>query len=136
MIMQQEQQDAYNLGVLAGQAPIQRDIYTWRVVYDDDCTAIYENAENSFADVDPLRVKTLLLLPLEGTECEPQHIDIPHGAQAVFFRRRSIEINPLAEESSPRPTVHCIGWKRGDEAIYLFVFDNGSTLLTDNLQAV
>lgn len=112
-----------------------KDAYTWRAVYDDDQTAIYENAENSFADVDQTRVKTILLLPLvEGLQ--PHRMDIPSGAQAIFFRRRSIEINLVQEASTPRPTVHCIGWKRGDQAVYLFVFDDNSTLLTDNLQAV
>lgn len=111
-----------------------KDAYTWRAVYDE-YSYHQETDENCFADVDQSRVKALFLLPLPGTEGDPQRMDIPEGASPVFFRRRSIEIN-LATSEQARKTVHCIGWKRGDEASYLFVFDDGSTLLTDNLQAV
>lgn len=110
------------------------EAYAWRAIYDDEQTCIQENAENSFAEVDQSRVKTVLLLPLTG---ESSHrIDIPKGAQAVFFRRRSIALNPNTNEQQTRPTTYCIGWKCGDEAVYLFVFNDGSTLLTSDLQAV
>ncbi len=111
-----------------------KDTYTWRAVYDDERTCIQENAENSFAEVDQSRVKAVLLLPLQG--CSSHRVDIPDGATAVFFRRRSITLNPNTDEQQSRTTVHCIGWKRGSEAVYLFVMDDGSTLLTDDLQAV
>ncbi len=42
----------------------------------------------------------------------------------------------LETSEETHKTAHCIGWKRGDEAIYLFVLSDGSTLLTDNLQAI
>ncbi|SRR5216684_8602581 len=111
-----------------------KDTYTWRAVYDDERTCIIENAENSFAHVDQSRVKAVLLLPLQG--CLSHRVDIPAGATAVFFRRRSIVLNPNADEQQARSTVHCIGWKREQEAVYLFVMDDDSTLLTDDLQAV
>jgi hypothetical protein len=111
-----------------------KEAYTWHAVYDDEQTVIDENAENSFAEVDQARVKTLLLLPLQG--CVSHCVGIPQGAQAVFFRRRSIELNLMNEQSHSRPTVHCIGWKQGDSGVYLFIFEDGSTLLTNNLQAV
>jgi hypothetical protein len=111
------------------------EAYTWRAIYDDDRTAVYENIHNSFADVDQARVKTVLLVPLtEGRA--PHRLDIPQGAQALFFRRRRVELNPHDEQIQTLPPVHCIGWKKNTQAIYLFVFENGSTLLTENLQAV
>lgn len=113
-----------------------RDVYTWGALYDDDaCIGEYDRLEGrSFVEVESARVKELLLLSLIGGSTHS--VKIPQGATPVFFRRRSLEINLVQEESTPRPTVHCIGWKRGDEAIYLFVFNDGSTLLTTDLQAV
>lgn len=110
-----------------------KDAYTWRAVYDDKRTCINENAENSFAAVDQSRVKAVLLLPLQGGSSH--RVDIPSGAQAVFFRRRSIILNPITGEGG-RKTVHCIGWKTAQNAQYLFVHDDGDTLLTSDLQAV
>ena len=112
---------------------IQQETYTWRAVYDEH-SYHQENAENSFADVDHARVKTLLLIPLQGGASH--RVDIPSGATPVFFRRRSIEVNPLQGETQSRPTVHCIGWKHDEQAVYLFAFDSGNTLLTSDLQAV
>ncbi len=105
------------------------DVYTWRAVYIDG-TSIDENEENSFTnDVNKENVASLFLLPLH-------RVDVPNGCHPIFFRRRSVEINPMNGEENGRPTVHCIGWKRGDEGTYLFVFDDGSAFLTNDLQAV
>ncbi len=109
------------------------ETYTWRVVYHDERGGIHENAANSFADVDQSRVKSLFLVPLRGGP--PHRVSIPKGAQPLFFRRRRIELNPNTDEQTHK-TVHCIGWKRDDEAVYLFVLDDNSTLLSDNLQAI
>lgn len=113
-----------------------KDVYTWGALYDDNsCIGEYDRLEGrGFAEVESARVKELLLLSLQGDSAHS--VKIPQGATPVFFRRRSIEINPLQGSSEARPTVHCIGWKRGDEAVYLFIFDDGSTLLTNDLQAV
>lgn len=108
------------------------ETYAWYVIYDEH-TGFHEFDVNSFADVDQARVKTLLLL--QGTQVS-HRVDIPQGAQPIFFRRRRIEINLRSEQASDHTTTHCIGWKRGDEAVYLFAFDDGSTYLTTDLQAV
>ena len=106
-----------------------KDIYKWRVVYNDG-TSIDEDEENGFTnDVDKGNVASLFLLPLH-------RVDVPPGCHAVFFRRRSIEINLMSDEENNRPTVYCIGWKCGEEGTYLFVFDDGSAFLTNDLQAV
>src|SRR6266567_1449215 len=106
-----------------------KDTYTWRAVYDDERTCITENVDNSFADVDQSHIMAVLLLPLQG--CSSHRVDIPDGATSVFFRRRSIELNPNTDEQQARPTTHCIGWKRGEQAVYLFVFDDGNTLRSE-----
>lgn len=114
---------------------IQQETYTWRAVYDDGSSFYQENAENSFADVDLPRVTTLLLLSLTEPG-DSQRMDIPQGATPVFFRRRQLTVNIADETATQKHVAHCIGWKRDDEAVYLFVFDDGSTLLTNDLQAV
>lgn len=133
----QTEQEAYALGFSIGQVPTKQwDAYTWGVLYTDDtCMAEYDREEGrGFAEVDHARVKELLLLSVQG---EISHVmRVPQDATPVFFRRRSIAINLMQEESSQRPTVHCIGWKRGNETVYLFISDDGSTLLTNDLQAV
>lgn len=138
MDIQQLEQDAYNLGIFVGQAPAQQEAYTWGAIYDDD-TLIneYDREEGlGFAEVNQSRVKALFLYPTCGEGLPYNGVKIPQGATPIFFRRRRIVINLAQETSASRPTVHCIGWKKADEAVYLFVFDDGSTLLTNDLQAV
>lgn len=110
------------------------EAYTWRAVYDEK-NYHQETAENCFADVDQSRVIALLLLPLQEGGIAHM-VSVPHGAQAIFFRRRRMAINPLSGDGHDYPTVHCIGWKSGESAVYLFVLADGSTLLTTDLQAV
>ena len=114
-----------------------QDIYTWSALCaNGDVLCEYDRPEGrGFAEVASLPLAGILLLPLQGV-VPSYRVDIPRGAQPVFFRRRSITLSPLAGEREPHPTVHCIGWKRGNEATYLFVLDDGSTLLTSDLQAV
>jgi hypothetical protein len=108
------------------------ETYAWYVIYRDQ-TGHHEFDLSCFADVDQEHVQTLMLL--QATEIR-HLVDVPEGAQPIFFRRRSIEINALTSEGTPRPTVHCIGWRQGDAAVYLFVFEDGSTLLSNDLQAI
>jgi hypothetical protein len=111
-----------------------KDVYAWRVTYHNGLQLNEEDAAQGFASVDQLQVKRLRLL--DASSGIPVHIvTIPQGATPIFFRRRSIELNPNTDEQAHK-TVHCIGWKKGDEAVYLFIFEDGSTLLTNNLQAV
>lgn len=106
--------------------------YIWRVVYQDETVVCEEHVDN-FASIDASRVASLFLLPLAGGASH--RVDIPKGAQPVFFRRRSITVNPLQGAEQGRTTTHCIGWKRGDDASYLFIHEDGSTLLSSDLQA-
>lgn len=114
-----------------------KDAYTWSVFYDDaSLMSEYDREEGcGFADVDQSRVKALFLFPTCGEGLPYNSVAIPQGATPVFFRRRSIELS-LSGDEGKRSTTHCIGWKRDDEASYLFIFDDGNTLLTNNLQAV
>jgi hypothetical protein len=88
---------------------------------------------DSFVYIDQSQVKSLALLSVGNVV---HQVDIPDGAQAVFLRRRMLAINPMNEQLQHASTIHCIGWKRGEDAVYLFIRDDGSTLLTNDLQAV
>lgn len=142
MNVQQMQEDAYDVGILTEQIPEQQDVYTWHAIYDDDVVVSeFDRPEGrGFAEVELFRVKTLLLTPLQGVG-SLHRVDIPKGAQPVFFRRRSIVVGLLPENEQGRTTTHCIGWKKAGllsdvQETYLFVFDDGSSFLTNDLQAV
>jgi hypothetical protein len=115
-----------------------KDAYTWGAIYTDGSSiGEYDDPGGlGFAAVDSTQVKRLGLLNASSPHLASHSVDIPPGATPIFFRRRSIELGPIVGEEQGRSTVHCIGWKRGDEAVYLFVYDDGSTLLTNDLQAV
>lgn len=114
---------------------MQQDIYTWVVTYQDESVLHEEEAAQGFASVDQGRVKSVSLLAQENhlAHC----VDVPQGAQAICFRRRSIMLNLTDPDNAQfGQTVHCIGWKHDESAVYLFVLANGITLLTNDLQAV
>jgi hypothetical protein len=135
-----------------------QELYTWSVTYTDGTTMHeYDIPEGrGFAEIGYKPIKDIDLVSSSGGL--PAHsIDIPDGATPVFFRRRFIALGPEQQAplasvlagneapdaelfsavlASPTQTVHCIGWKRGEEEWYHFVFANGSLLVTDNFQAV
>lgn len=110
------------------------DIYTWQAVYyDETVTPEFDESRpdgRGFLEVE----KPVKMLQLSNPKIW-HRVAIPEDANPVFFRRRTIEIDPNSD-GSKHTTVHCIGWKRDDEASYLFVFEDGSTLLTSDFRAV
>lgn len=117
-----------------------KDAYQWSVVYHDDTYLREFDAVDTigrgWAEIGEKPVKETCLFTSDPNLNYGHKIMVPTGATPIFFRRRRIELNPLTEQEQGRTTVHCIGWKRDDEAVYLFIFDDGSTLLTNDLQAV
>lgn len=110
-----------------------QDIYSWRASYGGTKHLDEENAAGGFSSVDQERCTDLTLLYMGLVPVHTVHI--PQGAKPVFFRRRRIAINATDETGKPQAAVHCIGWKRSEEdAVYLFVFADGTTLLTNDLQ--
>lgn len=110
-----------------------QDIYSWRASYSDGEHLDETQAVGGFASVDQ---KRCIALALYMGSVAIHTVRIPTGATSVFFRRRRISVNAVSEASEPHPTVHCIGWKRSDkDAVYLFVYEDGGTLLSDDLQA-
>ncbi len=117
-------------------AIVTSDAYTWQVTYEDTTSVPEFEGVGTFgrgwAEVDQARVKRLTLVG-QGREYS---VHIRSGAIPVFFRRRSLTVGIVDGGQVERKTIHCIGWKREQDAVYLFVWDDGSTLLTDDLQAV
>jgi hypothetical protein len=117
------------------------DLYNWRVLVGED-TWIGEYDEKrpdgrGFAEIEGV-VQSIDLIPTMGAAAEQTHsVVVPEGASPVFFRRRQLLVNMSEGTQELMQTVHCIGWKQGvKSAAYLFVFEDGSTLLTSDLQAV
>ena len=112
-----------------------QDCYTWLAVYEDETVIPEFDGERpdgrGFAEVDASRVKRLLLVGAPG-QCV---VALPKDATPVFFRRRRIEMDPVTE-AQQRSTIHCVGWQRETDACYLFVFPDGNSLLSSDLQAV
>lgn len=132
------EQEAFDLGIIVEQLQW-HDVYTWQVTYrDGTSTNEYDEVRpdgRGWHEREDKPVQTVALL-WTGETTEVASIALPDNSTPVFFRRRTLTVNPNTNERTQDPTVHCIGWKRGDKACYLFVFSDGSTLMTDNLQAV
>ena len=112
------------------------ELYTWQVrcegstwiqEYDDE-----RPDGRGFAEVKDHIIKCIDLIPA-SSEGHVHSVAIPEGATPVFFRRRTIE---LSQGGQNRSTAHCIGWEKENNKSYLFVMEDGTTLLTDDLQAV
>lgn len=109
------------------------ETYTWAVTYQDESVLCEEEAvPQDFSSVDQKHVKSVSLLTREKhlAYC----VDIPSGAQAICFQKRSTVLDP--DNAKFGQTAYCIGWKNDESAIYLFVLANGVTLLTNDPQAV
>ncbi len=114
------------------------DVLTWAVAYADD-TVLHEFDEGrpdgrGWAEIGEKPVKIVMLATAEVNQV--YRVAIPAGATPVFFRRRAIAFNLTGDQQTNLPVTHCIGWKSDEDAAYLFVFENGETLLTNELQAV
>ena len=115
-----------------------KDEYAWIVLYQDGTrTHEFDRPDGlGWAEIEEKPVKAIWLVKPGPHVDYGHHVSIPNGATPIFFRRRSVTFHPGNESSQQEIIAHCIGWKRGEETIYLFIKNNGSTLLTDDLQAV
>ena len=117
------------------------DVYMWVVTYRDGTDVKEFDSPDSigrgWAEVDHMKVKGLHLLPLHAGSMRSHVIAIPDDATPLFFRRRRAVFDLMSdEEGKPGGVAHCIGWKRVDQSVYLFIWEDGSSLLTEDLQAV
>lgn len=109
-----------------------KDAYTWQVYLSDN--TIVPEADNLFAGIDQTKIRQIDLLPTG--QGHVHSVQIPQDATPEFFRQRRTAISLMDGQEMPLPTVHCIGWKRGEHLVHLFIYDDGSVLLTDSPQAI
>lgn len=120
----------------------QRERFTWLVKYKDG--TVFQECDESgegrgFASVRLADVESLALI---GKNPEAFTVRVPEEAEPVFFRRRRVSFAPPEEEAREKLTTHCIGWcfphadGLPDAGVYLFVFEDGSTLVTTDRQVV
>lgn len=120
------------------------DGWTWCVHYSDGTTFDEYGAdgrEHGFREVDNSRVVAVELVPQhDGLVGHVVKIDAPAGMRPICFRRRSRLVNLDSGTDAAGPVIHCIGWQKTvngkNVASYLFIFQDGSTLTTDDYQAV
>lgn len=115
------------------------DGYVWRVTLANG-SEIGEYDENrldgrGFLEVASQGIRVLEIISLSHP-ANSHSVLIPEGAEPVFVRRRPLHIDLNQGSQWTGKSAHCIGWRRDDQGAYLFVFEDGSTLLTNNLQAV
>jgi hypothetical protein len=122
--------------------PLSQDAYTWQVFYEDGA-AVREHDEAEGVSWSEATRKTVSEIALCSASSgrEIRHIvQVPEGAIPVFFRRRSLMIDPMATEGDGKyqATAHCIGWKREEtgEEVYQFILEHGASILTSDLQAI
>ncbi len=124
--------------------PAFTDQYTWRVEYTDG-TQLSEIAADGtilpFGAVAMGRVRALSVVPYEGWVGSLWFLVwLMPGQRPIFFRRRSIELDPNTGEQTVLPATTCIGWqetRRGrNVASYLFILPDGETILTSDPTAV
>jgi hypothetical protein len=107
--------------------------YTWRACYGQ--SELDElDAPHGFSNVDTSQVMHLDLLDQTGRAVYV--MQVPLGAQAIFRRRRQQAISAQSEEVLSQQTIHIIGWQSPESAAYLFLFEDGSVLLSSDFQAV
>ncbi len=112
------------------------EAFSWSVVLADG-PMVSEEEAGSFAAVAHRPVRTIILDPHAGSP--PVFVRVPEGARPIFFRRRKIVLDPAGEETDRR-TITCAGYQTTEggrnRAVYLFVFEDGTLLLTDRHDAV
>lgn len=115
-----------------------KDTFTWHFTYHNGIQVPEFDQSRpdgrALADVDVSQVKQL---DLDTSDMLGKHsVVIPDGVRPVFLRRRCRIVNIVTEQDAAGPVVHCIGWKSEKSECYLFIFEDGSTLLTSDFNAV
>ncbi len=123
--------------------PAFKDQYTWRVEYTDG-TQFGEIADDGtilpFGAVEMGRVRALGVVAVEGEDSPLFMVWIKPGQRPIFFRRRSIELNPNDGTQTALPATTCIGWQETrhgrNVASYLFICPDGQVILSSDPKAV
>ncbi len=121
------------------------DSWFWAAHYKDGThlCEIDSKGRHAFAEVDQSKLSEFVLIPhKEGLSVHK--LKISPTMRPIFFRRRTITVDPNTMEEKGRECVHCLGWQttigRGKSkrniSTYNFIFDDGTVLTSDNHDAV
>jgi hypothetical protein len=119
-----------------------KDRWNWVAVYKDGARLYECNGSNAldhhvYADIELDRVETLGWLPVNG---ELPAVFLPSRpgelARPVLFRRRLIELQVYETVTTPRVTIHGLGWESDIENKYMFLMSDGSVIHSTNKNAV
>jgi hypothetical protein len=112
----------------------------WIAVYSDGQQLPECDGERChvFAEIDLSRLIEFILTPFDDQVTVPSHVfKVTTDTTPIFFRRYQQMLNSGDDTWAE---YACLGFKKivGDRAVkvYQFISSNGSTLLTDDFQAV
>lgn len=125
------------------------DLWLWRAYYKDGTFLDELDADGTlhgFKDVDLEKCVALQWIPtVEGLPAPHVRINLDKGERGLLFRRRGRIFDPnIGRDIGAMPVYHCIGWEVPNEdpslapvhASYLFLFEDGSIMMTADKQAV
>lgn len=117
---------------------IQQRTYRWHAVYRDgrELDEFDESRPDGRGPGEALAGGTLASLSLIDVQGGPSHhVIIPQDAEPVFvWRNTVVAMGPDVGADAIRVCV--MGWKRGEQGCYLFVFPNGMVLVSEDFNAV
>lgn len=118
------------------------DLWYWEAIYDDGTTL--EELEDDgtlhgFREIDQERLVAFILRPL--LPHLPQYaVQLNPGKRLIFFRKRRKTLDMNTGEQRDEPPYQCIGYQETvngkNVKSYVFVNIEGSSLLTDEMDAV
>ncbi len=121
------------------------DSWFWLARYKDGTILceIDSRGHHAFAEVDQSKLDEFRLIPTRD-DLQVHILQITPTMRPIFFRRRTITVDPNTGEEKGRECVHCLGWQttvgRGKSkrniSTYSFIFDDGTVLTSDNHDAV
>ncbi len=115
------------------------DVFTWIACYDDGSSLMEiesDGTEHGFAEVDLDRLSAFVLNPMrEGLPSPVVKIDRAGGQRPIFFRRRSIALDPETHGEANRSTITVLGWQKTVEGknvkSFAALYEDGSVLISD-----
>lgn len=114
--------------------------YIWRAHLDDHVLDELDDqgVARPFAAIDLSRLKALEIFS-QSDPARTYIVPIDGTMRPIFFRRRRIETTMDGTDVG-RSTVTCVGWQKTERGrniqSFLFLFADGSSVMTDDRNAV
>ena len=122
------------------------DVWHWRVTYQDGSTfdeVDPDGREHGWAEVVAVAeghagISQIALIP-QFPDLAEKIMHVPPGVQPRCFRRRTRQVTVSADglQTEELPSVTCLALENGQgQGLYLFLWEDGRLLLTDDFQAI